>query len=166
MNVGLLRELLDEMRSMIERIDDESYAAPARGRSGGGIGSHVRHCLDHVGALITGTHTGLCAYDRRARGTAVETCRLAALRRILDLEADLLRLDRHLFEIPLDVESQVDHAGTFVVTTSSVGRELMFVINHTIHHNAMIAHLLDERAVDMGPRFGLAPATPVLACAR
>ena len=66
----------------------------------------------------------------------------------------------------VDVETQVDTSGAFLVTTSTVGRELMFVISHTIHHNALIARLLDERAIDMGPRFGLAPATPVLACAR
>ena len=153
------------MRSMIERIDDESYAAPAPGRPGGGIGGHVRHCLDHVSALLTGTRTGLCAYDRRARGTTVETCRLAAIHCILDLEADLLRLDCH-FEVPVDVEAQVDAGGAFLVTASTVGRELMFVISHTIHHHALIARLLDERAIGMGPRFGLAPATPVLACAR
>ena len=120
--VDSLRELLDEMRSMIERIDDESYAAPARGRSGGGIGGHVRHCLDHVSALLTGTRTGLCAYDRRARGTTVDTCRLAAIHCILDLEADLLRLDCRLFEVPVDVETQVDTSGAFLVTTSTVGR--------------------------------------------
>ena len=163
--VDSLRELLEEMRSMIEHIDDESYTAPARRRSGGGIGGHVRHCLDHVSALVAGTRTGLCAYDRRARGTAVETRRLAALHCILDLEADLLRLNSH-FDVPVDVETQVDTEGAFLVTTSTIGRELLFVINHTIHHNALIAHLLDERAIDMGPRFGLAPATPVLACAR
>ena len=151
--VDSLRELLDEMRSIIERIDDESYAAPARGRPGGGIGGHVRHCLDHVSALLTGTRTGLCAYDRRARGTTVETCRLAAIHCILDLEADLLRLDCHLFEVPVDVETQVDTSGAFLVTTSTVGRELMFVISHTIHHNALIARLLDERAIDMGATF-------------
>lgn len=164
--IGSLRDLLDEMRSMIERIDDETYVAPAHGRSGGGIGGHVRHCLDHIGAFVTGTRTGLCAYDRRARGTAVETCRVAAIHSILDLDADLLRLGSHLFEMPVDVETQVDPAGAFLVTTSSVGRELVFVVSHTIHHNALIAHLLDERAIEMGPRFGLAPATPVLACAR
>jgi hypothetical protein len=164
--VDSLCGLLDEMRSMIERIDDESYAAPARGRSGGGIGGHVRHCLDHVKAFIAGTRTGMCAYDRRVRGTTVETCRLAALHSILDLNADLLRLDSGHFEVPVDVETQVDAGGTFLVTTSTIGRELMFVISHTIHHNALIAHLLGERAIDMGPRFGLAPATPVLTCAR
>jgi len=164
--IGSLRGLLEEMRTMIERIDEETYAAPARGRSGGGIGGHVRHCLDHVAALITGTRTGLCAYDRRARGTAVETCRLTAVHRILDLDVDLLRLDRQLFDVPVDVETQVDTTGAFLVTTSTVGRELMFVISHTIHHNALIAHLLDEQAVEMGARFGLAPATPTLVCAQ
>jgi hypothetical protein len=153
--IDSLHGLLDEMRSLIERIDDESYTAAARGRSGG-IGPHVRHCLDHVHALITGTRTGLCAYDRRTRGTTVETCRRAALGRILD----------ELLELPVDVETQLDTSATFVVTTSTVGRELMFVISHTIHHNALIARLLDERAIDMGPRYGLAPATPELACAR
>jgi hypothetical protein len=164
--IGSLRDLLDEMRSMIERIDEASYAAPAPGRSGGGIGGHVRHCLDHVSALVTGTRTGLCAYDRRARGTAIETCRLAAIHCILDLDADLLRLGSQCFEVPVAVETQIDATGAFLVTTSTVGRELMFVISHTIHHNALIAHLLDERAIEMGPRFGLSPATPVLTCAR
>ena len=163
--IDSLHGLLDEMRSLIERIDDESYTAAARGRSGG-IGPHVRHCLDHVHALITGTRTGLCAYDRRTRGTTVETCRRAALGQILDLDAELLRIDYELLELPVDVEMQLDTSATFVVTTSTVGRELMFVISHTIHHNALIAHLLDERAIDMGPRYGLAPATPELACAR
>lgn len=162
--VASLRDLLDEMRSMIERIDDDSYASSSRGQSR--IGGHVRHCLDHVGAWLTGTRTGLCAYDRRARGTAVETCRLAAIHCILEINADLLRFDSQLFEVPVDVETQLDSSGAFIVTTSTIGRELIFVISHTIHHNALIARLLDERAIDMGPRFGLSPATPVLACAQ
>jgi hypothetical protein len=108
----------------------------------------------------------MCAYDRRARGTAVEMCRHAALHSILDLEADLRRLDRRVFDVPVDVETQVDTYGSFLVTTSTIGRELMFVISHTIHHNALIGRLLEERAIEMGPRFGLAPATPVLLCAQ
>ncbi len=164
--VTSLLELLNEMRSMIERIDDDSYAAAAPGRTGGGIGGHVRHCLDHIAALVVGTRTGMCAYDRRARGTAVETCRRAALHCIREIEADLLRLDRRLFELPVDVELRVETDGELLVTTSTVGRELMFVISHTIHHNALVAQLLQARGCEMGPRFGVAPATPVLVCAR
>ena len=161
-----LLDLLNEMRAMIERVDDESYSAPARGRNAGGVGGHVRHCLDHISALIAATQTGLCAYDRRKRGTAIETCRATALRCILDLEADVLRLDYRLLEVPVDVETHVDTDGSFLVTTSTIGRELVFVISHTIHHNALIAHLLEEREIDIGARFGLAPATPIAVCAQ
>ena len=54
-----LAGLLQQMRSMIERMDDDAYTMPAPGRSSGGVGGHVRHCLDHVGALVHATRTGL-----------------------------------------------------------------------------------------------------------
>jgi hypothetical protein len=158
------------MRSMIERIDDEGYAAPPPGRPSGGIGGHVRHCLDHVRALVTATRTGFCAYDRRERGTSVEVCRAAALRVIGNLEEQIARLGAADLELPLEVETQLDAGGAMLVTSSSVGRELVFVTSHTIHHNAIVAHLLQSRGDDMGVRFGLAPATPLpddrLACAQ
>lgn len=158
--VHALLDLLDDMRSLIERIDDDSYAAPAPGRTGGGIGGHVRHCLDHVSALVAATRTGLCAYDRRARGTPVERCRPSALQRIDDLVNDLGQAGSDLFDVPVTVESQLDTKGTTVVTMSTLGRELMFVMSHTIHHNALIAQLLASHGVSVGARFGLAPATP------
>jgi uncharacterized damage-inducible protein DinB len=158
--VRSLLSLLDDMRSMIERIDDESYAAPAPGRSSGSIGGHVRHCLDHVSALVIAIRTGMCAYDRRMRGTAIESRRMAALNQILHFEGALAGVGNAMLDLPVDVETQIDTDGSMLVTTSTVGRELVFVTSHTIHHNAIISHLLTARGVDMGARFGLAPATP------
>lgn len=162
--------LLDDMRSMIERIDDERYAAPAPGRSSGGIGGHVRHCLDHVRAFVSATRTGFCVYDRRARGTDVETRRLAALFLIDELRRDLVALGPCCLDVPVDVETQIDANGSMFVSTSSIGRELVFVTSHTIHHNAILAHVLEAQGVNMGSRFGLAPSTPTpvgsVACAR
>jgi uncharacterized damage-inducible protein DinB len=40
------------------------------------------------------------------------------------------------------------------------GRELAFVINHTIHHQALIAVLLAWHGIEVAPRFGVAPSTP------
>jgi hypothetical protein len=155
-----LLALLREMRSMIERVDDDGYAAPAPGRSSGGIGSHVRHCLDHIHALVAATRSGFCAYDRRERGTRVESSRTVALGVIADLEARLSQLDCRLFEWPVEVETQIDASGSMFVTTSTVGRELVFVASHTVHHNAIVAQLLRMRGIEMGSRFGLAPSTP------
>jgi hypothetical protein len=151
-------------------MDDDAYAMPAPGRTSGGVGGHVRHCLDHVGALVAATGTGICEYDRRRRGTDVETCRTAALARIVELRARLVTFDSRLLDEPLLVESQIDPSGTTILTRSSVCREVAFVISHTIHHNAIVAQLPAARGVSLDQRFGVAPATPLepeaAACAR
>jgi hypothetical protein len=166
-----LAGLLAQMRSMIERLDDDTYALPAPGRSSGGIGGHVRHCLDHIGALMQATRTGVVEYDRRRRGTDVESCRAAAIRQIGELTARLATLDTSMLDEPLLVETQIDpSSGAMILTRSSVCREVTFVISHTIHHNAIVAQLLAGRDVALDARFGVAPATPVpapvTACAR
>jgi hypothetical protein len=165
-----LLHLLGELRSIIQHIDAESYAAPAPGRGSGGIGGHVRHCLDHVQTLLSATRSRFCAYDRRTRGTDVERCPLSAVRQIAELEAKVANLGPDILELPIAVETQSDTRGTMVVTTSTVAREIVFVTSHMVHHNALMGSLLAAQGIDMGARFGVAPATPSpreqLACAR
>jgi hypothetical protein len=165
-----LLELLHQMRKMIYQLDDVDYARPAPGRSSGGIGGHVRHCLDHVSALLAGTRTGVCAYDRRTRGTDVETSRCAAVCVIADLTGELLRLHPSMLDGNVEVETQIDPSGAMITTRSSLAREVAFVVSHTIHHNAIVGQMMQARGLEVGPRFGLAPSTPSeqesRACAR
>jgi hypothetical protein len=165
-----LVDLLHQMRTMIARLDDIDYAMPAPGRTSGGIGGHVRHCLDHVSALLASTRTGLCAYDRRHRGTDIETSRVAAIDAITDAMIGVLQLDASTLASDVFVETQLDPAGGMVITRSSVSREVAFLISHTIHHNAIVAQMLHVRGIEVTPQFGLAPATPlddgVALCAR
>jgi uncharacterized damage-inducible protein DinB len=57
-----------------------------------------------------------------------------------------------------------------ITTRSSVGREVAFVINHTIHHHAIVGQMLSGRGIPVNPHLGLAPSTPseseAVACAR
>lgn len=156
-----LVDLLHQMRTMVQRLDEIDYAMPAPGRTTGGIGGHVRHCLDHVSALIAGTRTGLCAYDRRQRGTDVETSRAAAVDAITDAMIGVLHLDAATLESEVFVETQLDPGGATLVTRSTVCRELVFLMSHTIHHNAIVSQMLHTRGIEVAPRFGFAPATPL-----
>jgi hypothetical protein len=149
------------MRTMVERLDDVEYAMPAAGRTTGGIGGHVRHCLDHVSALLAASRTGLCAYDRRQRGTDVETSRIAAVDAITEAMIGILDVDAATLESEVFVETQLDPSGAMVVARSSVCREVAFLVSHTIHHNALVAQMLRARGLEAAPRFGLAPATPL-----
>lgn len=156
-----LVDLLHQMRTMVQRLDDVDFAMPAPGRTTGGVGGHVRHCLDHVSALLVGARSGLCAYDRRQRGTAVETSRAAAIDAITDAMIGVLHLDAVTLESEVFVETQLDPGGAIVVTRSTVCRELVFLMSHTIHHNAIVSQMLHTRGIAVAPRFGLAPATPL-----
>ena len=157
-----LIDLLHQMRTMIARLDDADYAMPAPGRTTGRIGGHVRHCLDHVSALLASTRTGLCAYDRRQRGTDVETSRTAAIDATTDAMIGLLQIEPALLDSDVLVETQLEPAGEMVITRSSVAREVAFLVSHTIHHNAIVAQMLHARGIEVTPRFGLAPATPLV----
>jgi hypothetical protein len=158
--IAPLVTLLYQMRKTIERIDDATYAAPAPGRTSGGVGGHVRHCLDHVSALLSAMRSGVCEYDRRRRGTDVETSRTAACTRIVDLSSALVCVDLLALDDPVLVESQIEPGGAMILTRSSVCRELAFVISHTIHHNAIVGQLLQARGVSVDHRYGVAPSTP------
>jgi uncharacterized damage-inducible protein DinB len=158
--VTTLVRLLDELRSTIEGLSHERYVETPVGRHSGSIGAHVRHSLDHVAAFLEGTTAGVLSYDRRLRGTSVETSREAALGRISCLTAALLDLDPLLLQRPLRLDVQLDASGTLCSVISTAGRELAYVISHTIHHNATMGVLLTENGMCLPERFGVAAATP------
>ena len=39
------------------------------------------------------------------------------------------------------------------------GRELLFLISHTVHHFALIAFMLRSFGIEPGDKFGVAPST-------
>lgn len=167
--VTTLVRLLDELRSTIEDLSHARYVELPMARRSGSIGAHVRHSLDHVAAFLEATTTGILSYDRRVRGTAVETSQDAALDRISMLTTALLDLDPALLQRPLRLDVQLDAAGSRCSVISTAGRELAYVISHTIHHNATMGVLLTESGAPLSERFGIAAATPsqaAFACAR
>lgn len=160
---GALSRLLTEMARAASHLTHDEFADSEVPGVSGSIGGHVRHCLDHVLTFERGLESGLVDYDVRRRQTAVERDRELA---VLSLTAAAVRMDRHTglsLGQPLVVRSILSCGGPVVECRSSVGRELAFVISHTIHHNAQIA-LLAHRlgAARLPERFGMAPTTPTL----
>lgn len=155
-----LAGLLDDLSSIIIELPDEVYRSPVEGRVSGSIGEHVRHCLDHVSALVSATPSGVLSYDYRRRGTAIESEPAAALQQILRLKAALDRWPGKSLDEPIRVDSLITRAGDGVTGWSTLGRELAFVVSHTIHHQAIIGLLLVLRGYAVPDRFGHSPSTP------
>ncbi len=46
-----------------------------------------------------------------------------------------------------------------LASSSSLRRELHFLLSHTVHHYALIAMILARHGVEVEPDFGVAPST-------
>ena len=155
-----LTALLEQLAAMIETLGDGQYTSQRARDVSGSIGGHVRHCLDHVAALVGGVEGGRIRYDARLRGTPVESCRQAALDAIGRLAGDLDAVAAAAPDDGVTVLVRTSPGGPELPVPSTVARELTFVASHTVHHFAIIALLLHDMGVAVPPRFGYAPSTP------
>ena len=155
-----LTRSLTAVVELLERMSDHTYCWKPEGGVSGAIGAHVRHVLDHVNVLVERPRPQVVSYDYRARDTRIEHSRLdgiAALRLAIDRVSGLTTFQR---DEMLTLEVMVEHGQAPVAVTTSLARELVFALQHTIHHQAIIAILLQQVGVTAPARFGYAPATP------
>ncbi|MEL7088253.1 MAG: DinB family protein [Planctomycetota bacterium] len=160
--VAPLREVLGQLRRLLDPLDADHYTRKPVTTYGGSVGGHVRHCLDHVSALLGGVHGGpdaLVDYEARQRGTDIENDRDAAL-------AEVRRLDAELARMPESALAQTVTTSVFLAADrpalrapSTVSREIAFVLSHTIHHNAMIGGMVKALGGRVPDGFGMAPGT-------
>jgi hypothetical protein len=160
-SIAALDGALEGLASVVAAVSPDAYGARLFPASSGSIGEHVRHCLDHVAALVSADPSSCLSYDHRERGTAVETDPVQALRslQLLRLKIAVGRWSTRLDE-PICVISHVAQGGAMLSGMSTLARELAFVLNHTIHHQAMIGLLATLLGCDVPDRFGFAPSTP------
>src|SRR5205085_8409813 len=110
--------------------------------------------------LLAADASTTMSYDRRRRGTTIEHDPAEALQQILRLKAALERWATRSLDQPIRVSSLIDPSGASLIGWSTLGRELAFVLSHTIHHQATIAAVLALHGVQPPPGFGYAPSTP------
>lgn len=157
--IGAAEGLLGQCGQIVDAMDEESYCCASTVLAGGTIGKHLRHTLDHFGAIATGAAQGATIeYDHRARGVAVETDRAAALKKIGTLREGLATLGQNLSG-PVRIRVMLSGEGTEAELDSTIAREIAFATHHGIHHVAMMKAIAAEMGVALGGDVGKAPST-------
>ena len=157
--IAALRGSLDELARTIESLSDDAYAVdPAPGFSSG-VGPHVRHCLDHVSALLAAADADAeIDYDGRKRGTPEETSRSAGLARIARMREGLPVLEAVLDrDCAIRVVVTPDAPARRIESTWT--RETLYVFQHTVHHLALLSAIVRSLGVDLDSEIGRAPST-------
>jgi hypothetical protein len=154
-----LAKLLRQLSDVVVALSDARYTQKPVGVVESSVGAHVRHCLDHVRALLQAIDTGRLDYDSRRRGTAVESSRCSAVAEIDELIAELRALPAEVVDRALVMSSLMTCDGEPICIRTTVGRELAFTLSHTIHHNALVGAMVKTLGGWLPERFGYAPST-------
>ena len=130
-------DILTQLAGVISQLSDADYAHPLTVLSGNTIGKHVRHVLEFYELLIDNTQTRRLNYDQRQRDIRLELDSQEALKRIKSIDSAVQLLDlTDTFQLSADLS--VGGTGGSVQIPSSFARELLYNIEHAIHHMALI----------------------------
>lgn len=151
--------LLDQCASFINSLGPGAYTHQSPMMFNGTIGQHVRHSLDHFVAALTALEGLPIVYDRRERGTKIESEPSAALELIESLRRPLLAVDAREGARAVRVRVMLTAAGDETEIGSTLDRELAFASHHAVHHHAMMVAICHEMKQPVLPGFGKAPST-------
>ncbi len=162
-------DMLMQLAHVIGQLTDADYARPLGVLSGNTIGKHVRHILECYELLVNSAETGpqgaaqrsaaQLNYDRRQRDVRLEVDTDEALQRIGTIDRAIHHLDLNQ---PLQLETDLSVAGAEPIQIpSSFARELLYNVEHAIHHMALIqvAVVNDFPELELPNHFGVAYST-------
>ena len=153
------KDNLIQLKDLIQVLKIELYNKESDVLSGATIGQHIRHILEFYLLLVSGSFSGTISYDKRERDMRIETDPAFALVIIERLLSGINTLDEsQIIKFEGDLSS---NGASNNIISSSVGRELVYCIEHSIHHQAIIkAGLIDLGMKEVvNDQFGLAYST-------
>lgn len=145
--------LQDLVHVLIQLPQEGVYAAPCEALSNATIGQHSRHIIELYQCLLAGYHAGEINYDERKRNDLYETDIAAAIIIVKEIQQQLIQPDKSL-KIFCGTHNRS------VCIESNYYREVLYNLEHCIHHQALIkVALLALKDVQIGEGFGVAPST-------
>lgn len=149
----ILRQLTD----LTHQIRVEDFIRPAATLSGSTVGQHLRHTLEFFLCLEKGFYEGIVDYDKRAHDKLIESDKLVALSVIERIKIFVEQLQ----EKALQLHVGYDMTDTYVTVETTAMRELVYNIEHAVHHMAIMKIGVREIAsyVILEPDFGIAAST-------
>ncbi|PIB36577.1 hypothetical protein BFP72_14790 [Reichenbachiella sp. 5M10] len=153
-----IKNTLNQMSLLIAALSDEEYSQVSVSLNHSTIGQHVRHTLEFFTCLLEQYPQGVINYDRRSRDPEIETM----ARRALDLIEEIgVGLDRLVGGEEMVLEQSVGESEECIIVPTNLDRELIYNLEHVVHHMALIRVGLREvkPMLHLDESFGVASST-------
>jgi len=143
---------LNDLNVLVEQLSDSEYSeiCPELNAT---IGEHTRHIIEMFQCLQEFYDAGVVNYDNRARNVLIQNHTDHALAAIQAIQQNLDKPDK-------DIELQQVINGEEIKIKTNYNRELLYNLEHCIHHQALIkVALLQCNHITVDANFGIATST-------
>lgn len=152
MLIPSIRNNFLEIMMLLDQIDNSLYTH-CHEEINATIGEHVRHIIELYQSLIDNYSSGTINYDKRNRNILIQTSILHAKNAVdyIILNVDLPNKDLVLEQGNITINFSVE---------TNYFRELLYNLEHSIHHQALIkVALLKHPTIKLPENFGIAQST-------
>ncbi len=129
-----LLHIIHQMNDLLDQLEPHEYRRPLQEYDGSTLGQHFRHILEFFICLERGLKKGIVDYASRERNLLYEDSPGVAKAALETFAETLERLEP---EQNLVFLAEFGHQER-PAYPSTLGRELVFVFDHAIHHLAII----------------------------
>jgi hypothetical protein len=151
-----LRTTLTQLQHVLLQLTAEEYKKALPILSNASIGQHTRHVIEFFQTLVNAYDEGKVNYDKRDRSQLLETDQRAAFNVLAMIQDYMVREDK---DISLTGAFIAD-SNIEITVRSTYHRELIYNLEHAIHHMAMIKiGIRNSTNLAVPSDFGIASAT-------
>jgi hypothetical protein len=152
--------ILAQGEQLLQGLKLDAYTRKSPDVFGASISGHYRHCLDHFTSVLRALDAEEVDYDDRDRDSRIESSPDFALVITRQLRVGFERWSPAVLDTPVKARCEISYThGEAPVTSSCLGRELVYCIAHAIHHYALIWVMARLMNVSLPEHFGVAPST-------
>lgn len=159
---NIAADVLNDAVCYLDQISPAQYQAEVDLLSHVSVGMHTRHFIEFFQCLLEQATSpgGIIDYSQRIRDANIERDPVYASRCIRDIQTTLLGQLSEAKSFMLECSEHLPGEEKLMVQ-SNLERELMYNIEHTIHHLAIIKIGLRLTCPDISlpEHFGVAPST-------
>jgi uncharacterized damage-inducible protein DinB len=127
-------DIIKQIINVTSQLDNEQFMQPLQVLSGNTYGKHVRHVIEFYNCLLAGHQSGVVNYDARAHNPLIETNKFLAIDELNAVLTAIIRLE----DKPMLLKTDYSGTGNFQTNNTSYNRELVYNLEHAIHHMAII----------------------------
>jgi hypothetical protein len=151
--------IIAQLSDLVKQITEPDFSKPVKTLGNSTIGQHIRHTLEFFICLENGFEKGLINYDKRLHDKLIEEDKFIALSTIAKIQDFINRVHNNK-DLTLEVGYDLDQ-DTFISVNTNYQRELIYNIEHAVHHMAIIKIGMPEAApyITLPGDFGIAAST-------